>query len=416
MRTVTKRRINQRTRELEILRVKQESLLREVIRAELRAYNHTNPLSSELVLYEGVWDTIKDAAAKAVEFGREVATDFKKGWERVSNIVSKALTSVTNEMMEKVKSFIESITKVHGIIKGKVKSYGAEKVRRFLSVFKHEHGHAEEGKALADGSKSNNCVDDAVKAMREKAKELDSDGPKVQINVDEGMRMARSTRLMIESGSKRAVKEGKNRRLIKEAFDPFSISGIILTFGSVMLMFKVLAAVFKYIGGECANFWMKAGAWCQKAYDKMHHFEEAALDTVIPDLVAAGLYDFYIFCGFPSVEGDTGRRATSSLGIEDRGEESAPYKKGKLVGKFGASRDVDIKELKGNDKFRRAVKVRIYQFALLIMLVDVIKTLTVEGFSALYGVKSVVKTGELATGVGAEVSAAVRAGKTAVSG
>jgi len=416
MRIATKRRINQRTRELEILRVKQERLLREVIRAELRAYNHTNPLSSELVLYEGVWNTIKDAAAKAVEFGREVAADFKKGWERVSNIMSKALTSVTNEMMKKVKSFIESITKVHGIIKGKVKSYGAEKVRRFLSVFKHEHGHAEEGKALADGSKSNKCVDDAVKAMREKAKELDSDGPKVKINVDEGRRMARSTRLMVESGSKRTVKEGKNRGLIREAFDPFSISGIILTFGSVLLMFKTLAEVFKYFGGECANFWTKAGAWCQKAYDKMHHFEESALDTVIPDFVASELYDFYIFCGFPPVEGDTGRRVISGLGIEDRGEESAPYKRGKLVGKFGASRDVKIKELEGNDKFRRAVKVRIYQFALLIMLADAIKSLTIQGLNVLYSVKSVVKTGELATGMAGEVSAAVRVGKTAAGG
>jgi hypothetical protein len=407
MRTVTKRRINQQTRELEILRVKQERLLREVIRAELRAYNHTNPLSSELVLYEGVWDTIKDAAAKAVEFGREVAADFKKGWERVSNIVSKALTSVTNEMMEKVKSFIESITKVHGIIKGKVKSYGAEKVRRLLSVFKDEHGHAEEGKALADGLKSNKCVDDAMKAMREKAKELDSDGPKVQINVDEGRRMARSTRFMVESGSKRTVREGKSRGLIKEAFDPLSISSIILVFGGVMLIFKILATVFKYIGGECANFWTKAGAWCQKAYDMMHHFEQAVLDTVIPDVVAVEIYDLYIFCGGAPIEGDTGRDALGG---------SAPYKKGKLVGELGADRDVDIKELEGNDKFRRAIKARIYQFALFFMLMDAIKTLTALGFSALYGVKAAVKTGEIAVGAAGEVSAAMRAGRAAVSG
>lgn len=395
------------------LRERQESLLRQTIRAEVMAYNHTRPLASELVLHEGLWDSIKGAASRAVEYGRELAGDFKKGWERVSSIVSEALSSVTNEIMEKVKSFIESITKVYSVIKGKVKSYGEEKVRRFLSVFKGEHGHAEEGKALADESKTNQCVDNAVKAMGDKAEELNGDGPKVQMSVDEGRRMARSTRLMVESGSKRALREGK--RVIKEAFDPFSIGSIILAFGGVMLMFKALAAVFKYIGGECANFWTRAGAWCQKAYDKMHHFEEGALDTLIPDFVAAGLYDFYIFCGFPPVEGDPGRRMTNRFGTEDFGEESAPYRKGDLVGKFGVSRDVYIEELEGNDKFRRAVKVRIYQFALLFMLADAIKTLTMQGFSALYGVKSAVKTGELALPVAGEVSAAMRAGR-AVTG
>lgn len=395
------------------LRERQESLLRQTIRAEVMAYNHTRPLASELVLHEGLWDSIKGAASRAVEYGRELAGDFKKGWERVSSIVSEALSSVTNEIMEKVKSFIESITKVYSVIKGKVKSYGEEKVRRFLSVFKGEHGHAEEGKALADESKTNQCVDNAMKAMGDKAEELNGDGPKVQMSVDEGRRMARSTRLMVESGSKRALREGK--RVIKEAFDPFSIGSIILAFGGVMLMFKALAAVFKYIGGECANFWTRAGAWCQKAYDKMHHFEEGALDTLIPDFVAVGLYDFYIFCGFPPVEGDPGRRMTNRFGTEDFGEESAPYRKGDLVGKFGVSRDVYIEELEGNDKFRRAVKVRIYQFALLFMLADAIKTLTMQGFSALYGVKSAVKTGELALPVAGEVSAAMRAGR-AVTG
>lgn len=412
-RAVSSRRMRRRIDEMSSLRERQESLLRQTIRAEVMAYNHTRPLASELVLHEGLWDSIKGAASRAVEYGRELAGDFKKGWERVSSIVSEALSSVTNEIMEKVKSFIESITKVYSVIKGKVKSYGEEKVRRFLSVFKGEHGHAEEGKALADESKTNQCVDNAVKAMGDKAEELNGDGPKVQMSVDEGRRMARSTRLMVESGSKRALREGK--RVIKEAFDPFSIGSIILAFGGVMLMFKALAAVFKYIGGECANFWTRAGAWCQKAYDKMHHFEEGALDTLIPDFVAAGLYDFYIFCGFPPVEGDPGRRMTNRFGTEDFGEESAPYRKGDLVGKFGASRDVYIEELEGNDKFRRAVKVRIYQFALLFMLADAIKTLTMQGFSALYGVKSAVKTGELALPVAGEVSAAMRAGR-AVTG
>jgi len=415
-RAVYSRRMRRRIDEMGSLRERQESLLREAIRAEVMAYNHTRPLASELVLHEGLWDSIKGAASRAAEFGKELAQDFKKGWERVSSIVSEALSSVTDEIMGKAKSFIESITRVYGVIKGKVKSYGEEKVRRFLSVFKGEHGHAEEGKALADESKTNNCVDEAVKAMGDKAEELDGDGPRVQMSMREGRRMARSTRIMVESGSKRVMGEGRRKGLIREAFDPLSIGGIILAFGGVMLVFKALAAVFKYIGGECANFWTRAGAWCQKAYDKMHHFEEGALDTLIPDFVAAGLYDFYIFCGFPPVEGDPGRRATNRFGTQDFGEESAPYKKGELVGKFGASRDVYIEELEGNDKFRRAVKVRIYQFALLFMLADAIKTLTMQGFSALYGVKSAVKTGELATAAAGEVSAAMRAGRAAAGG
>lgn len=395
------------------MRLRQESLLREAIRAEIRAYNHTSPLATELVLYEGLWDSIKGVASKAMKFGKNVAQDFKKGWERVSSIVSEALSSVNKEITEKVKSFIESISKTYKTISEKVKSYGEEKVRRFLSVFKHEHDHATEGKEIAEESKTNNCVDAAIESMGEKAEALDSDSPKVKMSMDEGWRMARTTKLMVESRSRKILREGKGRGLLKEAFDPLSISGIILTFGAVMLMFKALAAVFKFVGGECANFWTKASGWCQKAYDKMHHFEEAALDTLIPDKLAVGFYDFYIFCGFAPVEGDPGKRMTNRWGTEDFGEESAEYKKGKLKGKFGASRDVEVEDLKGNDKFRRAVKVRMYQTALLYMLADALMTIAAQGLTALYGVKSAVKTGELGVAAAGEVSAAMKAGRAA---
>jgi len=70
MSPVTRRRVEKRTAELNRLRLTQENLLREAIRAEIRAYNHTNPLAGELVLYEGLWDSIKSAASKAAEFGR----------------------------------------------------------------------------------------------------------------------------------------------------------------------------------------------------------------------------------------------------------------------------------------------------------------------------------------------------------
>lgn len=414
-RAIDRRRLERRISEMNALRMRQELLIREAVRAEVMAYNHMNPLASELVLNEGIWDSIKGVAEKAVEFGKDVAQDFKKGWERVSSVVSEALSSVTNEIMEKAKSFIDSVTRVYGNLKEKVKSYGEEKVRRFMAVFKHESSHAEEGKALAEESKTNGCVDDAIEALGEKAEDMNSDSPRVQMNVDEGRRMARSTRLMVESGSRKVMKEGKDRRLIKEAFDPFSIGGIILTFGAVMLMFKALAAVFKFVGGNCASFWTKASAWCQKAYDKMHHFEEAALDTVIPDWAAAGFYDFYIWTGLPPVEGDPGNleQDPDKLGT---GFESGSYQKGKLIGTAGASRDVAIKELEENDKFRRSIKVRMYQFALIIMLADAIKTLAVQGFSALYGVKSAVKTGELGVAAAGEVSAAMRAGRAATGG
>lgn len=394
-----------------MMRLRQESLLREAIRAEIRAYNHTSPIATELVLYEGLWDSIKGVASKAVKFGKDVAQDFKKGWERVSSIVSEALSSVNKEITEKVKSFIEGVTKTYKTLAEKVKSYGEEKVRRFMAVFKHENEHAEEGKALAADSKTNNCVDAAIEAMGEKAEALDSDSPKVKVSMDEGWRMARSTKLMVESRSRKILHERK--RILKEAFDPLSIGGIVLAFGGVMLMFKALAAVFKFIGGECSNFWNKASAWCQKAYDKMHHFEEGTLDTLVPDPLAVAFYDFYIFCGFAPVEGDPGKRMTNRWGTEDFGEESAEYKKGKFKGKFGASRDVEVEELENNDKFRRAIKVRMYQTALIYMLADALVTIAAQGLTALYGVKSAVKTGELATAAAGEVSAAMRAGRAA---
>lgn len=414
-RAIDRRRLERRISEMNSLRMRQELLLREAVRAEVMIYNHMNPLAIEFVLNEGIWDSIKDVAARATEFGKEVASDFKKGWERVSSVVSEALSSVTNEIMEKVKSFIDSITKIYGILMEKVKSYGEEKVRRFMSVFKHEYAHAEEGKALAEESKTKGCVDDAIEALGEKAEEMNVDSPRIQMSLREGRVMARSTRLMVESGSRRVMKERKDRRLIKEAFDPFSISGIILAFGSVMLMFKALAAVFKFIGGNCASFWTKASTWCQTAYDKMHHFEEAALDTLVPDIIAAGFYDFYIYCGLPPVEEDPGNleQDPEKFGT---GFESGAYQKGKFTGKIGSERDVAVKELEDNDKFRRSVKKRMYQLALLIMLADALKTLTVQGFSALYGVKSAVKTGELGVVAAAEVSTTARAGRAATGG
>ncbi len=405
-----RRHVERQTAELNRLQSRQEALLREAIRAELRAYNHTNPLATELVLYEGMWDSIKSVVSKAADYGREVAQDFKKGWERVSSAVSEALSSLAEETISKAKSFLESLKSLYTKIKEKVQAYGAEKIRRFVSVFKDHHGDLhDEVKAVAEESKTNGCAENAVEALGDKAESLDGDGTKVQVSMDEARRMVAETHRVARRGSRRMVNES---RLLKETVDPFT--AVMLGFGAIMLIFKVLSKVLKFLGGPCSSWCNSAADVCDKAYNKMHHFEQGLLDTLIPDVIAAGFYDFYLFCGFAAVKGDKGRTGEegslkSNDGYAAGQVISQGYEKGKLVGKMGSRRSTKVEELEQNDEFRRSIKEKMYQLVLLIMLGGALWHIGTTGLSILYGTKAAVKTGELALGVGSEVAAAARA-------
>jgi hypothetical protein len=408
-RNAERRRFERRINEMAALQMRQEALVREMVRLELKEIYAYNPTPTELILREGIMDFLKKTASKAADFGRTVADDFKKGWSSFKEAVVPMLKEIGEETTRKVVDFISKAGAWLKNIKEKIAAYGKEKVRRFLAPF-HEHHDdlAEEGKAIAEESKTNGCVEETLRDAAEKAEDLDSETrPRVQIQMKEARLVAERIR-RVSVSTKRLT---ESRRLLRESLDPFN--AFLLAFGGVMLLFKGLAAVFKWMGGNCAGWATKAGEWCQKAYDTMHSFEEAALDTIIPDALAVGFYDFYIFCGLPPVEGDPGRRRTNRSGTEDFGDESAAYEKGKLVGRLGARRDVEVEELENNDPFRRAVKTRMFQTMLFYMLGSAMLEIASKGLMSIYGLKTLVKSGELGAAAAPELSAAVRAARTA---
>ena len=399
-----RRRAERRLREMATLRERQETLLREAIRAEIRIHEHSNPLATELVLYEGIWDSIKGAATKAMEFGKEAAQEFKRGWAAVSKVVGEALASITSEIMEKAKAFMEQLKSMVLKLKDKASAFGEDKVQKFVDVLKPALGNLKtEGDALAKESESIASGEQVVKDLASKAEDMDDGSASARAEVKEGMRVASQVRLMTERSNRQVMTEGR-KKLLKEGADPFSV--FLLGWGGIMLIFKGLAALLRYIGGPTGTWTKKAAAFCQKVYDGMHHLEEAALDNISPDVVAATFYDFYIFCGFAPVKGDPGKKMTNRFGTEEFGEESAAYKKGKLVGKFGASRGTEAEELKGNDAFRVAIKVRMFQTMVIYMLGAALFTIAKTGVSLYYGAKAATKSAEIGVAAAPEIAAA----------
>ncbi len=412
-RNAERRRFERRINEMAALQMRQEALVREMVRLELKEIYAYNPTPTELILREGIMDFLKKTASKAADFGRSVADDFKKGWSSFKEAVVPMLEEIKEETTRKVVDFISKAGAWLKNMKEKISAYGKEKVRRFLAPFHEHHGDlAEEGKEIAEESKTNGCVEETLRDAAEKAEDLDSETrPGVQIQMKEARLVAERIR-RVSASTKRLT---ESRRLLREtAVDPFS--AFLLGFGGVMLLFKGLAAVLKWMGGNCAGWATRAGEWCQKVYDKLHSVEQAALDTIIPDVLAVGFYDFYLFCGFAAVEGDPGRRRTNRSGTEDFGDESAAYEKGKLLGRLGARRDVEVKELENNDTFRRAVKTKMFQVMLFYMLGSAILEIASKGLMSLYGLKATVKTGELGAAAAPELAAAVRASRSAAVG
>jgi len=409
-RTIDRRRMERRIDEMAALHKRQDTLVREMVRLELREIYAYNPTPAEMILREGIMDFLKQTAEKAADFGRSIADDFKKGWSAFKAAVVPMLKEIGDDVVQKVVDFISRVGGTLRTLYEKAASYGKEKVRRFLEPFHGHHGDlAAEGHQIAEESKTNGCAEEVLKDIEDKSEDLNSKPESaVQLQVKEARLVAE--RIRRDSSSARRLTE--SRSLLREGADLFSLA--ILGFGGVMLLFKGLAALIKWIGGTCSVWATKAAAFCQKAYDAMHSFEQGTLDTVIPDVLAVGFYDFYIYCGFAPVEGDTGR-TEKSTGDETFGtpgvQSSSGYKRGQLFGKLGSERDLTVEELEGNDTLRRAVKTRMYQIMLLYMLGSAVVTIAKSGLSVLYGVKSAVKSGEIGIAAAPEVAAAVRAAK-----
>jgi len=399
------------------------NLLHETIRAEVRAYYFEHPMGSQLIIRESVMDFINAAMEKGAELARAVSNKFSDGWEALSAGIEKALGGVGDTTIEKAKNGVAKLQELANLIDSRISDEIKQEIRRKSpGLARLEQEGAELADVAQDPGIEIKIGSEAGQDVADAARELQREGARAQRRFVMLESETIATQLRLES--LREDRGTGKRGVLREAFDPVSTFLMFITVvGAIGLVLTFLRWVFEKIGNRTGWDWAsRTGSWLHKVEHAWHHAEAMMVDYMLPDIAVVELYNLYIYLGGAPVEGDVGR-VERSHGDEvfgtDGVETSPKYAKGKLLGKFGSSRQLSVddvrvtKDMPGEERARRnslreSIEKRIWTIMIFILLVQALVTLAAKGLSALYAFKGGVKAGEVGIHVAPEIGAAIR--------
>ena len=390
-----------------------ERLLRETIRSEVRAFYFDHPMGSQLIIREGVMDFIDAAMEKGAELARAVSNKFSEGWEALSAGMQRILDEVADSKIEELKSGLEKLERFASEVDSRISDETKNEIRKKspkLAALEQESTQL--ARIGQDPDLEVRIGSETGQDLANKARELQQEGA-----------VARRRFVMIESETAavqlqlKTLTEGRaagRRGLLKEIVETIwgAFQLFITVVGAIGLLLSVLEKLCELIENSTGKEWAKRAK--EKLHDwahAWHHGEAMMIDYILPDRAVVELYNFYIWSGGAPVEGDEGK-AEKSYGDEVFGtggvRTSRAYEKGKLIGKFGSSRQLSIEDIRVTDDMskeeagrrnalREKVEMRIWMCMIFILLVKSLVALAQEGLSLMYGFKSGTKTGEITT-------------------